>query len=87
MLLSAAGKPYDTLEEVIGITGRPDDGSLRDFGVDYRQIELAGGDFDYPAVETALTELGEPGQGGVCPAVEGLSQPLHADGCADCTIR
>lgn len=59
VLLSAAGKPYDTLEEVIGITGRPDDGSLRDFGVDYRQIELAGGDFDYPAVETALTELGE----------------------------
>ena len=59
VLLSAAGKPYDTLEEVIGITGRPGDGSLRDFGVDYRQIELAGGDFDYPAVEAALAELGE----------------------------
>lgn len=59
VMLSAAGKPYDTLEEVIGITGTPGDGSLRDFGVDYRQIELAGNDFDYPAVEAALTELGD----------------------------
>ena len=59
VMLSAAGKPYDTLEEVIGITGKPGDGSLRDFGVDYRQIDLAGDDFDYPAVEAALAELGE----------------------------
>ncbi|MBR7185827.1 MAG: methionine gamma-lyase family protein [Clostridia bacterium] len=59
VMLSAAGKPYDTLEEVIGITGTPGDGSLRDFGVDYRQIELAGNDFDYPAVEAALAELGD----------------------------
>ncbi|MBQ8397722.1 MAG: methionine gamma-lyase family protein [Clostridia bacterium] len=59
IMLSAAGKPYDTLEEVIGITGTPGDGSLRDFGVDYRQIDLAGGDFDYPTVEAALAELGD----------------------------
>ena len=59
VMLSAAGKPYDTLEEVIGITGTPGNGSLRDFGVDYRQIELAGNDFDFPAVESALAELGD----------------------------
>ncbi len=59
ILLSAAGKPYDTLEEVIGITGTPGDGSLRDFGVDYRQIELDGDGFDYPAAEAALAEYGD----------------------------
>ena len=40
ILLSIAGKPYDTLGDVIGITGERGNGSLADFGVDYRQIEL-----------------------------------------------
>ena len=42
-LLSAAGKPYDTLEEVIGI--RPSRGSLAEYGIAYRQVDLlpAGG--------------------------------------------
>lgn len=54
ILLSIAGKPYDTLEEVIGLTGTPGNGSLRDFGVEYRQIELcADGGFDYPAIRAA----------------------------------
>ncbi|NLF28676.1 MAG: hypothetical protein GX592_12325, partial [Clostridiales bacterium] len=39
-MLAAAGKPYDTLEEVVGIAGEPGNGSLRDFGVGYRQVEL-----------------------------------------------
>ena len=57
LMLSVAGKPYDTLEEVIGIVGTPGDGSLRDFGVDYAQIELtAEGTFDYPAIRRALEE-------------------------------
>ena len=43
ILLSIAGKPYDTLEEVIGIAGEPGCGSLADFGVSYRQIELLEG--------------------------------------------
>ena len=44
-LLSAAGKPYDTLEEVIGI--RPSRGSLAEYGVSYRQVELLpDGTFD-----------------------------------------
>ena len=42
VLLSVTGKPYDTLEEVIGISGTPGNGSLRDFGIIYRQIELDG---------------------------------------------
>ena len=37
-LLAPAGKPYDTLEEVIGI--RPSKGSLAEYGVSYRQVEL-----------------------------------------------
>lgn len=40
LLYSVAGKPYDTLEEVIGISGTPGDGSLRDFGVGYLQTDL-----------------------------------------------
>ncbi len=39
-LLSVAGKPYDTLDGVIGITGKTGDGSLADFNINYRQIEL-----------------------------------------------
>ena len=51
IMLSVAGKPYDTLEEVIGITGESGSGSLKDFGVEYRQIELKeDGTFDYNAV-------------------------------------
>ncbi|HWP52244.1 MAG TPA: methionine gamma-lyase family protein [Clostridia bacterium] len=47
MLLSLTGKPYDTLEEVIGIrdNGR-NEGSLRDFGVQYTQVELVDGKID-----------------------------------------
>ncbi|MGM9632586.1 MAG: aminotransferase class I/II-fold pyridoxal phosphate-dependent enzyme [Eubacteriales bacterium] len=57
IMLSVAGKPYDTLEEVIGISGESGNGSLKDFGVEYRQIELNGeGTFDYTAVEKALRE-------------------------------
>lgn len=39
-MLAAAGKPYDTLEEVIGIAGEAGNGSLRDLGVGYRQVDL-----------------------------------------------
>lgn len=55
VLLSPAGKPYDTLEEVIGI--RPSKGSLAEYGVTYQQVELnSDGYFDYPAIEAALNE-------------------------------
>ena len=54
-LLSPVGKPYDTLEEVIGI--RPSKGSLAEYGITYRQVELSkDGYFDYPAIEKAINE-------------------------------
>lgn len=50
-MLSVAGKPYDTLDGVIGISGRTGDGSLADFGVDYDQIEMtADGGLDVAAI-------------------------------------
>lgn len=53
-LLSPAGRPYDTLEEVIGI--RSQKGSLAEYGITYRQTDLKeDGTFDYPAIEQALT--------------------------------
>jgi len=45
-LLSVTGKPYDTLEEVIGLQGEKGVGSLSDFGVNYRQSEI-GDDFSH----------------------------------------
>lgn len=54
-LLSPVGKPYDTLEEVIGI--RPSDGSLAEYGITYRQVDLlADGSFDWTGIENALNE-------------------------------
>ena len=54
-LLSPVGKPYDTLEEVIGI--RPSKGSLAEYGVTYRQVELLeDGSFDYEGIRNAITE-------------------------------
>ncbi|MBQ6835209.1 MAG: methionine gamma-lyase family protein, partial [Lachnospiraceae bacterium] len=45
-ILSPVGKPYDTLEGVIGIRECP--GSLKEYGVSYRQVDLLpNGDFDY----------------------------------------
>lgn len=54
-LLSPAGKPYDTLEEVIGI--RPSKGSLAEYGITYRQVDLLeDGTFDYERIREAITE-------------------------------
>lgn len=39
-LLSVTGRPYDTLEEVIGISGEAGNGSLRDFGICYQEIDV-----------------------------------------------
>ena len=52
-LLSPVGKPYDTLEEVIGI--RPSKGSLAEYGVTYRQVDLLpDGEFDYEGIRNAI---------------------------------
>ena len=52
-LLSPVGKPYDTLEEVIGI--RESVCSLKEFGISYRQVELLpDGSFDYEGIRQAM---------------------------------
>ncbi len=53
-MLAVAGAPYDTLEEVIGTRGEGQ-GSLQEFGIDYRQLELAAdGGIDWDGLETAV---------------------------------
>lgn len=52
-LLSPVGKPYDTLEEVIGI--RESKGSLKEYGVTYRQVDLLkDGSFDFENIKMAI---------------------------------
>ena len=52
-LVSVSGKPYDTLEEVIGI--RPSRGSLAEYGITYRQVELKeDGSFDFESIRSSL---------------------------------
>lgn len=54
-LLSPVGKPYDTLEEVIGIRETP--GSLSEYGITYSQVDLlADGSFDYDNIAKAINE-------------------------------
>ncbi|MCR5100656.1 MAG: methionine gamma-lyase family protein [Butyrivibrio sp.] len=54
-LLSPVGKPYDTLEEVIGI--RPSKGSLAEYGVTYSQVDLLeDGSFDFEGIRKAINE-------------------------------
>lgn len=50
--LSITGKPYDTLDEVIGIV--ENNSSLKSFNIDYKQIDLVNDDFDYDAIEKCL---------------------------------
>ncbi len=54
-LLSPVGKPYDTLEEVIGM--RPSKGSLAEYGVTYKQVDLLpDGSFDYENIKKAIND-------------------------------
>lgn len=54
-LLSPAGKPYDTLEEVIGI--RESKGSLAEYGITYKQVDLLeDGTFDYENIKKAIND-------------------------------
>ncbi len=54
-LLAISGRPYDTLEEVIGI--RPGKGSLAEYGVSYRQVDLlSDSSFDYEGIRAAIGE-------------------------------
>ena len=54
-LLAISGKPYDTLEEVIGI--RPSNGSLMGYGITYRQVDLKPDDsFDLEGIRASMNE-------------------------------
>ena len=54
-LLSPVGKPYDTLEEVIGI--RDSRGSLKEYGISYAQVDLlADGEFDFEGIKAAINK-------------------------------
>lgn len=54
-MLSISGKPYDTLEEVIGI--RPSCGSLAEYGISYAQVDLLGdGSFDFEGIRRAIRQ-------------------------------
>ena len=54
-LLSPVGKPYDTMDEIIGI--RPSKGSLAEYGITYAQIDLLpDGGFDYEGIKNAINE-------------------------------
>ena len=52
IMLSITGKPYDTLDEVIGIKDNPS--SLKSFNINYEQIDLIDDDFDYSKIENRL---------------------------------
>lgn len=53
-VLSISGKPYDTLDSVIGI--EENESSLKSFGVQYEQIDLQGNDFDIEAIKNRLAK-------------------------------
>ena len=53
LLLSISGKPYDTLDEVIGIKDNPS--SLKSFDINYDQIDLVNDDFDYDKIRDYIS--------------------------------
>lgn len=53
-MISICGKPYDTLDEVIGIV--PNSSSLQAYGVKYEQIDLIDNDFDYEAIRNRMSQ-------------------------------
>ena len=54
IMLSITGKPYDTLDEVIGIVDNPS--SLKSYGINFEQIDLVNDDFDYEKIEERLKQ-------------------------------
>lgn len=60
VMLSVMGKPYDTLNEVIGADIKNGDGSLADFGIKYDDVDLLpGGGIDYAGIEKKIAEYGD----------------------------
>ena len=89
ILYSIAGKPYDTLEEVIGLCGEEGNGSLKDFGVSYLQTDLnADGSFrleeitqtikDQPSVKVAFIQRSKGYLNRKTLSVEQIGQAVRA---------
>lgn len=55
-LVAVTGKPYDTLEETIGIRGETGVGSLKDFGVNYKEVPLKDGEIDFDGIKEAMDD-------------------------------
>ncbi|MBU5482814.1 methionine gamma-lyase family protein [Clostridium sp. MSJ-11] len=55
-MFAVTGSPYDTLHSIIGLTGEDNTGSLKDYGINYRQIDLKGGKVDFDSMEEILRE-------------------------------
>ncbi|ATD57247.1 methionine gamma-lyase family protein [Clostridium chauvoei] len=53
-MLAISGAPYDTLHNIIGISGKENIGSLKEYGVKYKQIDLLKGKFDLEKIKEAL---------------------------------
>lgn len=54
-IISVTGKPYDTLEDVIGISNKNNTGSLKEFGVSYKQVDLINGEVNYKGIKDAIS--------------------------------
>ncbi|NJP36274.1 methionine gamma-lyase family protein [Alkalicoccus luteus] len=55
-LLYITGRPYDTLEEVIGLKGEAGNGALKDYGITYKEVELKNGNIDVEEVLNQITD-------------------------------
>ncbi|MDD6919727.1 MAG: methionine gamma-lyase family protein [Eubacteriales bacterium] len=55
-VIYVTGKPYDTLEEVIGIRGEAGRGSLNEFGITYNQVELKDNKIDFDAIKAVISD-------------------------------
>lgn len=55
-MICVSGAPYDTLHNIIGISGKENIGSLKEYGVNYKQVDLKNGKFDLDRIKEVLSE-------------------------------
>lgn len=55
-MVCISGAPYDTLHNIIGISGKDNIGSLKEYGVNYKQVDLKNGKFDFDRIKEVLSE-------------------------------
>ncbi|MCF0148495.1 MAG: methionine gamma-lyase family protein [Clostridium sp.] len=55
-MVCVSGAPYDTLHNIIGISGKENIGSLKEYGVNYKQVDLKNGKFDLDGIKEVLSE-------------------------------